>query len=501
MDIKFQITAPTVIDDELIQRCCIKDQLDLSFKNIVVIGHLDQYSNLTKLRLDNNFIERIQRLDRLCNLRILNLSFNRIKVIDNLDHMQQLIDLNLFHNEIKSLLPLKTLKSLRFVSLGCNCLEDFQELEQFFLHSPPQLNYLTLTGNPMAKDPTYRDQVITCLSNLHYLDNRYITREEREKAVAARGMHLAIEKAIVTKKELQERDRELEQEKQFRLRLVDAGVDGFVPDKLYSDLMAKVKQIVPQVGNYHFMQENNEQLRLLCDTVSLSLSELGLELLKNWELELEQFQNAFDQALNRAQKNSVKQMKKYMKLRKKQEKLHSRQSEEIPENSITKIAFTSLFSSLMLIEDTLDESILDVFPDFEQSLKELIGHQLKVILPVIVNLRDELAKYYTILLDNLSRYYQTLTNPMDKNFIQELGLTSGERENFVNLVQDVQHFVTEVVDNMESGYRKMMQQKYDKLHDHWEKLIRRRHFDRLNEIRIYLLREQTLIPGFANIVC
>ncbi|KAF6776711.1 hypothetical protein AHF37_03204, partial [Paragonimus kellicotti] len=43
-------------------------ELALNFQNILRIGNLDEFRNLTKLQLDNNLIEKIENLDRLINL-------------------------------------------------------------------------------------------------------------------------------------------------------------------------------------------------------------------------------------------------------------------------------------------------------------------------------------------------------------------------------------------------------------------------------------------------
>lgn len=73
-------------------------ELQLSFKNIIMIQNLDDLQCLTKLCLDNNIIERIDNLDLLVNLQWLDLSFNKIKVIEGLDTLENLTDLSLYKN-------------------------------------------------------------------------------------------------------------------------------------------------------------------------------------------------------------------------------------------------------------------------------------------------------------------------------------------------------------------------------------------------------------------
>ena len=56
--------------------------LRLEFKQILKIDNLESLTSLTRLFLDNNFIERISGLDALVHLVWLDLSFNRIRRIE-----------------------------------------------------------------------------------------------------------------------------------------------------------------------------------------------------------------------------------------------------------------------------------------------------------------------------------------------------------------------------------------------------------------------------------
>ena len=56
--------------------------LRLEFKRILKVDNLDNLTSLTRLFLDNNFIEQISGLDSLVHLVWLDLSFNRIRRIE-----------------------------------------------------------------------------------------------------------------------------------------------------------------------------------------------------------------------------------------------------------------------------------------------------------------------------------------------------------------------------------------------------------------------------------
>ncbi len=62
--------------------------LRLEFRRILKVENLGCLSSLTRLFLDNNFIERIGGLDQLFHLTWLDLSFNRIRHIEGLESLK-----------------------------------------------------------------------------------------------------------------------------------------------------------------------------------------------------------------------------------------------------------------------------------------------------------------------------------------------------------------------------------------------------------------------------
>jgi Leucine-rich repeat (LRR) protein len=98
------------------------------------------FTNLTKLQMDNNIIERIEGLDTLQKLTwlgkfkpyakcfsmifILDLSFNNIAHIEGLDSLTELTDLSLYNNRITVIENMDSLKKLNVFSIGNNQVED-----------------------------------------------------------------------------------------------------------------------------------------------------------------------------------------------------------------------------------------------------------------------------------------------------------------------------------------------------------------------------------------
>ena len=137
--------------------------LRLEFMKIVKIDNLARLKNLTRLFLDNNFIEAISGLDSLCNLEWIDLSFNKISKIENLEKLTKLKVLALFSNQIVEVEALETLQELEVLRLGNNKITNKKVKEThlcgnqlflfevvIYLRQLPKLRTLSLKGNPVA---------------------------------------------------------------------------------------------------------------------------------------------------------------------------------------------------------------------------------------------------------------------------------------------------------------------------------------------------------------
>lgn len=119
--------------------------------DILKIDNLFSFANLTKLQLDNNLIENIEKLDHLVNLQwlgklsvhtclvalkkrtfLLDLSFNNIEKINGLENLVNLTDLSLHHNHITKLEGLDTLTKLDVLSIGDNLLPTLEDVSCCF---------------------------------------------------------------------------------------------------------------------------------------------------------------------------------------------------------------------------------------------------------------------------------------------------------------------------------------------------------------------------------
>ncbi|ESN93314.1 hypothetical protein HELRODRAFT_89102, partial [Helobdella robusta] len=156
--------------------------LRISFKNILQIANLWNFSNLVKLQLDNNSISKIEGLDHMIHLRWLDLSFNVITQIDNLNQLKNLRDLTLYHNQITTLENMDELKNLEVLSIGRNKLQNIENV--IYLRNFKSLKSVNFSGNAFTSLNDYRSVVIVYLPQLQYIDYSAISSEQRNAAAA-----------------------------------------------------------------------------------------------------------------------------------------------------------------------------------------------------------------------------------------------------------------------------------------------------------------------------
>ncbi|XP_032682021.1 dynein light chain 1, axonemal-like isoform X2 [Odontomachus brunneus] len=129
-------------------------------------------TNVEKLSLSTNMIEKISGINTLKYLKILSLSRNNIKTFSGLeaigDHLEELwISYNLIE-KIKGVIALKALKVLY---MGNNLVKDWAEFNR--LQEIPNLQELLFINNPICENmdvESWRMQVIRRLPSLKKLD-------------------------------------------------------------------------------------------------------------------------------------------------------------------------------------------------------------------------------------------------------------------------------------------------------------------------------------------
>ena len=154
--------------------------LKLEFQQFLKIDNLNPLVSLTRLYVDNNFVERITGLDNLIHLVWLDLSFNRIQKIEGLENLKRLQVLALYHNQISKLENLDHLPHLNVLRLGKNRLSNRDDI--LYLRLLPRLRTLSVAGNPLCATEGWEDYIKALLPNLNCLESHMV--KDREIATA-----------------------------------------------------------------------------------------------------------------------------------------------------------------------------------------------------------------------------------------------------------------------------------------------------------------------------
>ena len=158
--------AQTLAKQNLVEVSTGAGALVLSFKRIGRIENIIGFDKIVKLCLDNNFIEEIVNLEHLKSLRWLDLSFNKIREIKGLESLTQLEDLSLCSNKISNIEGLEKCSNLQCFSIGNNRIASLEQVIR--LRQLGSLRMLTLSGNPICKEPEYKMIVLAYVDTIKY---------------------------------------------------------------------------------------------------------------------------------------------------------------------------------------------------------------------------------------------------------------------------------------------------------------------------------------------
>ena len=130
--------------------------------------------------LTEHMIHMKTRANSVADVRQLNMWGFHLRDISIFRRMPLIEVIALPINEIDNLEPLQHCRNLTGLLLRQNKISDFGQLS--YLQGLPHLRSLTLSGNPIAEAPNYRDTVISMLPQITKLDDIEITESERRNA-------------------------------------------------------------------------------------------------------------------------------------------------------------------------------------------------------------------------------------------------------------------------------------------------------------------------------
>lgn len=133
---------------------------------------LSSLSACKHLSLSSNAIDRIS-LPSMPSLEILSLGRNAIKRLDWIESVApNLQQLWISYNSLDRLNGIENCTHLRVLYASNNKIKDWDEIDK--LKELPDLQQLLLLGNPIAADPSYREEVLRRLPKLKKLDGEMV---------------------------------------------------------------------------------------------------------------------------------------------------------------------------------------------------------------------------------------------------------------------------------------------------------------------------------------
>lgn len=276
----------------------------LSFKRIGRIENIIGFDKLTKLCLDNNFIEEIINLDALVSLRWLDLSFNKIRKIEGLTTLTQLEDLTLYANKISTIEGLDKCTSLQCLSLGNNRIDSLEQV--IMLRQLVNLNMLTLSENPISKEAEYKAVVLAYVDNIKYLD--YALVDPVERTTAKEQYHdelLDMEEKESVLVEKATREKALEQ---YLNELSKACV--LFAHNIFDDLF-KGDRDIERLKHLQGVKEKIEQFRSSFKSFAEEFIRNAMDRFKRKSKEIEQFERVVNKIREQDEKASTQLIKSF----------------------------------------------------------------------------------------------------------------------------------------------------------------------------------------------
>ncbi|GAX76224.1 hypothetical protein CEUSTIGMA_g3668.t1 [Chlamydomonas eustigma] len=144
--------------------------------SVTTVSHLgEKLQNLQELNLSGSVLETVRDLGTgFRALKVLWVSRCSLSGLEGLAAMPALRELYASYNDISDLQPLDSCSELEVLDLEGNCIDDMDGLE--LIHSVcPQIQSLTLAGNPISSSPDYHSNAARLIPSLKYLDDQNVS--------------------------------------------------------------------------------------------------------------------------------------------------------------------------------------------------------------------------------------------------------------------------------------------------------------------------------------
>ena len=285
--------------------------LKLEFQQILKIDNLNPLVSLTRLFMDNNFIERISGLDNLIHLVWLDLSFNRIQKLEGMENLKRLQVLALYQNQISKLENLDHLPHLNVLRIGKNKLSNRDDI--LYLRRLKRLSTLSVAGNPLCKSEGWEDYVKALLPNLICLESHNI----KNRDLATARYQGDVFKAEGKEEQERIKDEAKRQEAESQLRHKAAFVESVRGQILIKELTSKNMGAEYELGRRLIKRESGaESLRAEYEAEMSRLGDeihnLGLAEADIRQKEIRIFKEAIAAAQKFTQRDGVKAVEAFL---------------------------------------------------------------------------------------------------------------------------------------------------------------------------------------------
>ncbi|XP_037400841.1 dynein regulatory complex subunit 3 isoform X1 [Pygocentrus nattereri] len=450
----FDTAAPSVIDEKMLRKAVQEQgpqgqagrlakeegiqyneviQLCLELRNILKIGHLWEFTSLTKLQLNNNIIEKIQGLEKLTNLVWLDLSFNNIEVIEGLDSLVKLQNLSLFNNRISVIENMDALGNLQIVSVGNNLISQLDNV--IYLRKFKELHTLNLAGNPICQEENYKIFVAAYLSDLVYLDYRLLDEQTREKACVE--YQYALEEMRLN--ELQEQ-KEIEAQKITEQEL-QLHKDAFVEllngphlfDSMFAD-DADAPKLACLPGVTTLLESYKTQLVALC----MQMFEAGLTQHARRQNEVESFFSCSREAEADNQQRAAQIAADFERSRRQvMAEMQKATDTKLLEAQASKYSdeISQLCDTLMTLELQLVDQLEDVIKDFERNISDLVGGFTEYVQGIFAQCRDLENHHHEKLLEiAVATLDRVAKNELEEDLPDDVRMLFVDKDTLINAV-------------------------------------------------------------------
>ncbi|XP_060845868.1 dynein regulatory complex subunit 3-like [Rhopalosiphum padi] len=401
-------------------------KLNLSLANIVHIIGLKLVVNLKCLTLSHNKIKKIENLDSLKKLEELNLAYNRITKIENLDHLTKLNILNLSGNNISELKNLDNSLELQAFYINNNDITDINQI--YYLKRFKYLQCMNLLNNPATDDN--RQLIIDQFPKLTYLNNKYITVEERSSIIeindehSLAGSEVLGDSDIIHKAFLNETDGI-----QFFNYLYHEELDG--------ELLCKWNSTVRGAFATYKKQITDSAVELY--NISLQKLTVRDEMFTTFKMS----HSRFERKLTYESRDIIKEFEEIRRIRlgpteeqlidiETNEKRISQDSSKIERNiqeyyliesfvSVSEKNIIAMKKKLHQKNIYMNKTIMDLISKYTKFVEEELKSFLELLVPIFFNMRAVISTYTEILSENVRLAVNNPIKVIPKEFINHFG--------------------------------------------------------------------------------